>query len=275
MRPPVVLLACAAALFACAAAPVAFAQAKKPPAHSDPRLAEAKRLFEEGAAAYAMGNYDQAIKAWEKSYEISQKPLIFESIANAWERLGDARKARDNLSHWRDSAPPEELGLLDARIKNLNERVAREDEALGKAAADKAVRDAADAKRQADAEAGARRPWLTGAIVGGVGGVALIAGIAVDIVANSKRPAPSLCKVSAGLTLCNVAAEGPITQSNRLAIAGDATWIVGAAAVAAGVALVLVRRPLSMGATVGATPKPPMEAYLAPTAGGVVLGGRF
>ncbi len=103
MRLPVVLLACAAALVA---APVALAQPKKPPSKVDPRLAEAKRLFEEGAAAYATGSYDQAIKSWEKSYEISQKPLIFESIANAWERLGDARKARENLARWRDSAPP-------------------------------------------------------------------------------------------------------------------------------------------------------------------------
>jgi len=274
MRLPVVLLTCAAAL---GAAPVALAQPRKPPGHVDPRLAEAKRLFEEGASAYATGNYDQAIKAWEKSYEISQKPLIFESIANAWERLGDARKARDNLARWRDAAPPEERDLLDARLKNLDARVAREDEAASKAAADKAARDAADAHDRAEAEAGSRRPWLPGAVVGGVGLAAVIAGVAVDVVANGKRPAASLCTMSGGLTLCNVAAEGPITQSNRMAIAGDATWIAGAVAIAAGAVLVIVRRPGPVNAPVTgqSTSASQAAAYLAPTLGGVMLAGQF
>ena len=261
MRLPVVLIACAVAL---TLAPPAFAQpGKKAPARVDPQLAEAKRFFDEGAAAYVTGNYEAAIKAWETSYQLSQKPLIFESIANAWERLGEVRKARDSLAKWREAAPPEERDLLDARLRNLDARVAREDEAARKAAADKAARDERD---RADAQ-GEPRPWLLGAMVGSAGVAAVIAGVAVDAVAVSRRPAVSLCKNVGGEELCKVEAQGPITTSNRLALAGDVTWAVGAAAIAAGAVLVLVRRP--------ATAKDSATAYLAPGLGSVVLGGQF
>ncbi len=273
MRSPAILVASIAALLVSAAAPIASAQARKPPPGKvDPRLAEAKKYFDEGAAAYHAGDLEQAIKAWEKSYEISQKPLIFESLANAWERLGEPRKARDNLARWRDSAPPEERDLLDARLKNLDARVAREDEAARKAAAEKAARDAADARDRAEAESNRQRPWLPGAVAIGVGGLAVVSGIALDAVAASKRPDPSLCKMSGGLNLCNVAAQGPITTSNHLAVAGDATWIVGAVAVAAGVALVIVRRPVTVNAEVTASAP---SVVLAPTSRGVVLVGQF
>src|ERR1700761_6593550 len=130
---------CSPALFlaigmSLAGAPPALAQPKKPAGKVDPKLAEAKHLFEEGAAAYAQGSYDAAIRAWELSYDLSQKPLIFESIANAWERLGDAKKAREALAKWRAHAPPEEQELLDARLRNLDARVARDEEAARKAA---------------------------------------------------------------------------------------------------------------------------------------------
>lgn len=270
MRLPVVLLACAASAMLGARAELAFAQpGKKAPAHLDPRLAEAKRYFDDGAAAYATGSYEAAIKAWEKSYELSQKPLIFESIANAWERLGDPRKARENLARWRDAAPPEERDLLDARIRNLDARVAREDEAARQAAAAQAAQVARERQDRAEVQ-GAPKPWLVGAAVGSAGVAAVIAGVVVDAVASSARPAPSLCKPAGGQTLCEVDAQGPIATSNRLALAGDITWAVGAAAVATGVVLVLVQRP---GPATKDDAAP--TAYIAPGLGSVVLGWRF
>jgi tetratricopeptide (TPR) repeat protein len=271
MRRPVALLACAAALLVAGPAP-ALAQGKKPPGKVDPKIAEAKRLFDQGAAAYAQGSYEDAIHAWEKSYELSQKPLIFESIANAWERLGDARKARDNLAKWRDSAPAEERDLLDARLRNLDARVQREDEAARKAAADQAQRAAA---ARAAAEASETKPWLPGAVLLGTGGALAIVGVALDGVAKSKRPDPSACKTVGGQTFCMSSASSAIKTSNALAIAGDALWITGAAAATAGVVLVIVRRAPPPADAAPAAPAPPPAAYLAPAAGGMVLGGAF
>jgi hypothetical protein len=238
-------------------------------------MAEAKRLFDDGAVAFGSGNYDEAIRLWEQSYAISQAPLIRYNIANAWEKLGDFRKTRENLAVWRAAAPPEEQGMLDKRLQNLDARIAREDEAARKAADDKAAREAAERAAAAAAQA---KSWLPGVIVGSVGVAAVIAGVTVDGVAASKRPPSSLCmKSSSGQTLCQVAAESGITTSNRMAIAGDVTWIVGAAAVAAGVVLVIVKRsrPASDAAPPPAAAPPPPAAWLVPAPGGLMLGGSF
>jgi hypothetical protein len=270
---PVALLACAAAL---AVAPAATAQPKKPPGKLDPKIAEAKRLFDQGAAAYAQGSYEDAIKAWQQSYELSQKPLIFESIANAYERLGDAKQARDYLARWRDSAPAEERDLLDARIKNLDARVTREAEAAQAAAADQAKRDAA---ARANVEAQKPRLWLPGVILGGVGVGAVLAGVVVDIIAAKDRPGAGACKAQAsGPPLCLSSASSAITTSNHLAIGGDVTWIAGALMAATGTVLAIVRRPKSDAPPPSAWVAPLVVGGAAPSApagAGLAVGGRF
>jgi hypothetical protein len=194
--------------------------------------------------------------------------MILDDLANAWEKLGNFRKTRDNLAKWRESAPPDERPTLDMRIQNLDARIAREDEAARKAAEEKAAR---EARERAVVTPTQDRSWLPGVIVGSIGAAAVIAGVSVDIVANGKRPPSALCmKSPTGQTLCQTSAEGPITTSNRMAIAGDVTWILGTVAVAAGVALVFVRRPHPADAA-----PPPRTAWLAPTPGGVLLGGSF
>lgn len=259
--PAAILLASAAAL----AAPPALAQGKKtPPAKTDPRMAEAKKLFDEGAAAYAQGNYEDAIRAWEKSFELSEKPLIFESIANAWERLGDARKARDNLAKWRAAAPAEERSLLDARIKNLDARVQREEDAERKAAEEKARREAQQKAAEAEKH---RRPWLPWVILAGSGGALAVAGVAVDVVAKTKRPPSGDCADVNGKTFCKSTAADAVKSSNTLAIVGDALWITGAAAAAAGVTLIFVLKPKDQ--------TPATTGYITPAAGGFVMGARF
>ena len=268
MRLSLALLA--GALAVSAASPV-FAQGKKappPPAKSaDPRLAEAKKLFDDGAAAYAQGNYEDAVHAWEKAYDISQKPLIFESMANAYERLGDARKARDYLAKWREAAPPEEHGLLDARIKNLDARVQREEEAARKAAEEKAKR---EAQEKAEADARRAKAWLPGAVLAGAGGAAVITGIIIDAVASSKRPGSDACVTVKDDTFCRTSAADAIKSSNTMAIVGDALWIGGAAIAATGAVLIVVlKAPAPKDTT------PPPTAWVRPAPGGLVVGGTF
>ena len=275
MRLSVLLLASASAC-GVLTAPEAFAQPvkKPPPAKADPNMIEAKKLFDDGAASYAAGNYEDAIKKWEKAYELSQKPLIYDNLANAWERLGNPRKTRECLAKWRLYAPPEEIDGLDARIKNLDARIARDDEAAAQAAAAQAAR---DARARAEAEAARKKPWLAGAVLAGVGGAAVISGVVVDIVAKTKRPDASACKTNGGQTLCLSTSANAIDTSNRLAIAGDVTWGIGAALIATGVVLVVVRRPRPLPPLPSDAAPPPRApaAYLAPAPGGVMLGGSF
>ncbi|APR76287.1 Hypothetical protein A7982_01634 [Minicystis rosea] len=263
-------LALLAGVLAAGVASPAFAQSKKAPpapAKTDPRLAEAKKLFDDGAAAYAQGNYEEAIHAWEKAYEISQKPLIFESMANAYERLGDAKKARDYLGKWREAAPPEEHGLLDARIKNLDARVQREEEAARKAAEEKAKR---EAQEKTEADTRRAKAWLPGVVLAGAGGAAFISGIIIDVVAKTKRPGADACVTVKDDTFCRASAADAIKSSNTLAVVGDALWIGGAAIAATGAVLIVVLKPPA--------PKdstPPPTAWVRPAPGGIVVGGTF
>ncbi len=283
-----------------AAPSIAVAQPKKPPPPpaKDPKLAEAKKLFDDGSQAYTDGRYEDAIKAWEQSYQLSGKPLIFESIANAHERLGDKRKAREYLAKWREAAPKEEHEQLDARIKNLDTRIAAADAAEAAQKEEEAKRKAEKAEKDKASQSGtkeleqARASRMKLAIgVGAAGVVAVAAGVVLDVVASGQRPdSATACAQGSGKTLCKDSAKGAIESSSTLALAGDITWIAGAAIAATGVVL-FVTMP-SSGAAAGKegakdAPKTPekqsktaprwmsVAPLVGPTGGGLELRGRF
>ncbi|MEP7122032.1 MAG: tetratricopeptide repeat protein [Byssovorax sp.] len=264
---------CAVAFVVAPAAP-ASAQPKKPPAAKpDGKNNEAKKLFDDGAAAYTQGNYEAAIDAWTKAYDISKKPLIFESIANAYERLGDAKKAREFLSKWRDVAPKDEQDLLDARIKNLDARVTRDDEieAARKAEAEKTKK--ADEERERQRKAGGGPGGSTTSIPGvvllGVGGAAVAVGVTLDIIAGIRRPAvDTACATTPTGQICKASSRDAISSSNTLALAGDILWIAGAAAAAGGAVLIITHKAPKDSA-------PPTATWIAPAGAGVLVGHSF
>jgi len=253
---------------------------KKPPGKLDPKMAEAKRLFDDGADLYMRGNYEEAIDAWQKSYEISKKPLIFESIANAYERLGQPRQARDYLGRWRAAAPPDEHELLDARLKKLDERIAREDaETARKADEEKAKEKLKPAEpvvhpeppRPPAADPGTDARTI-GFVIAGGGIGAVVVGVTLDVVAAARRPdASASCKASGDRQVCTTASKDGIESSNTLALVGDIIWIAGGLAVAGGAVLVLTQGARS--------DKQPATARIAPVVtprgGGVAMTGRF
>lgn len=219
----------------------AHAQAKKPPAGKDPKLAEAKRLFDQATEAYSQGRWEDAARDWEKSYELSGKALIFESLANVYERLGEKQKARDALAKWRAEAPETEHTQLDAKIKALDERIA------AAAAADKAKKEeeekkkaaaAGEAKADKEAREKARSTRLILTLTaGGIGILGVGAGVALDLIGSGQRPSGDVCTKSGNKTLCPTSAKDAIESSSTLVLAGDISWIAGAVFVAAGAAL--------------------------------------
>lgn len=257
----------------------AAAQGKKPGA-LDPKLAEAKRLFDHGAELYGQGSYEQAIAEWERSYEISKKPLIFESIANAYERLGKAAKAREYLARWREAAPPEEHELLDARIKNLEARSREERaEAARQEAAARADRERAERERAARAGAGTSIP---GAVLAAGGAGAVIVGVTLDLIAAGRRPGEDEgCVVTGERRVCSAAVQSGIESSNTLATVGDIAWIVGGVAAAAGVFLIVTHEPAPAPASaIEARPACGGSAIriaplAGPSGGGLSVAGRF
>jgi tetratricopeptide (TPR) repeat protein len=249
---------------------------------------EAKRLFNQAHLAYRRGDYEEAIIKWLRSFELSKEPLIFESIANAYERLGDYKAALDYLSRWREKAPRREHESLDTRIENLKRRV---DEQLEREKGEKAEAE----KRQKEREEAAKREaaieekleqkdepsdegegFNTMEIVGwsmvGVGGAAVVVGVVLDILAGVQRPnRDEVCTDQDGNLLCLDDERGNIELTNRLAIAGDVTWIAGLVIGAAGGGI-LVWQAFGQGdeaADARVTP------WIGPGVGGVGVSGRF
>lgn len=91
-------------------------------AQADPDMVRAKELYDNGAILYEEGEYEQAIVAWQAAYELSQEPLLYYNIANAYERLGRYDEAIDALAQYRAFAPSGERDALDRRLRNLEKR---------------------------------------------------------------------------------------------------------------------------------------------------------
>ena len=250
----------------------AQAQPRGPrPRANDPKTVEAKRLFDEGADLYAKGSYEKAIAAWEKSYELSSKPLIFESIANAHERLGQARKAREYLAKWRAVAPPEEHELLDARLKNLDERVARDDTLEATRAAAEAKRRKEQEAREAQKKEDQSSASVPGLVLVGAGAGVIAVGVTFGVIASARRPDTSTACLPAGeRQVCSESVHGGISSSTKLAAAGDVLWILGAAAAAAGTTLILLKELKKPAATTGL-----IVPVVTPSGGGLSIRYRF
>ncbi len=215
---------------------------------------EAKRLFNQAHLAYRNGNYEEAVLKWQESYALSKEPLIFESIANAYERLGDTKRALESLEQWRAVAPWREHKALDGRIARLRER-AKEDEAASvarddakrladEAAAKAKSREDEERKKREDEERAQRESASASTIAGftltGVGAALVVGGIVVDVIASSQRPDPSLaCRELGGAHYCREEDGAAIEQSNALAIGGDVGWIAGSAIALSGAALLI------------------------------------
>jgi tetratricopeptide (TPR) repeat protein len=261
------------ALVVTPAAPALAQPRRPPPAKPEAKNNEAKKLFDDGAAAYTQGNYEAAIDAWSKAYEISKKPLIFESIANAYERLGEAKKAREYLSKWRDVAPKDEQDLLDARIKNLDARVIRDEEleTARKVEAEKSGRAEEERNRQRKPGGSSSGTSVPGVVLLGVGGAAIAVGVTLDIIAGIRRPAAdTACRTVGGAQICGASSRDAIASSNTLALAGDILWIVGAAAAVGGAALVITHKPPP-----GSEGTPPTATWIAPAGAGFMAGHSF
>lgn len=242
----------------------AYAQ-KKADANAS-SIAEAKRLFDEGAELYGKGDYEAAIERWEISFELSKKPLIYESIANAYERLGNAKKAREYLSKWRESAPEDERARLDDRIANLDARIEKE-EAAASAKQNGALVKPAE-------ETGPTMQTAVGFGLMGAGAGALATGVTLALIGVGQRPDPAeVCKSSADRSVCMESARADIDGSSSLATTGDVIGVLGLGMVAAGVVLVLIDEEVVGGEV--KTGRAELSPAFSPGRAELLFGGTF
>lgn len=235
-----VLFACLAYLPAVASA----AQAADPiPESPQAARALAEKIFHEAAEAYTAGDYEKAATLWQKSYDLSKEPELFENIGNAYERLGRAKAARDALAKWRDVAPAAERAILDRRIANLDARIAREDAetARREEEADKLREENEEAARAR--QGGGGKISIPGVVIGSIGVAFVITGVTIAAVGAGERPEEDAqsgaCKTVGDRNVCKSSAAVSIDNANTKVIVGDVFWITGAVAAAIGGALVV------------------------------------
>jgi len=153
----------------------------------------ARRHFDSGAAYLEESDYDNALKAFQKAYELSPRPEILLNIATVQERRGDLAAAITALQQYLDTAPNgERAETTRLRIQNLQKRLAESPPpAPATSPAPAAVPPPPLAVTPAPAPSPppppARAPNHVPAYIAfGVGGVGLITAVVTGIVANGK-----------------------------------------------------------------------------------------
>jgi hypothetical protein len=211
---------------------------------------EARRLYKEGDKLYAEGDYEGAVRAFEKSYELSQQPALQYNLANAYERLGRYDDGVKALQAYEPHAAGDEREVVRRRIKKLQERadqqrLEKKDAAptaspSSEPAPDAGAAPAAETTAETTAVATpASSPPVLGYVLLGVGAVGLGVGSYFGLQAlSTKSDVEALCPDVGGKKTCSSSADGPLSSNQRNAIVADVGFGVGIAAVAVGAYLV-------------------------------------
>jgi tetratricopeptide (TPR) repeat protein len=181
---------------------------------AEPSSESAEQLYEDGRKAYRLGRYDEAVKKFERSYELSDQPLLLYNIALSYKRLygiskdvGDLRRSKTVFEEFINVASAD--SSLATEIEDARARLAEIDAEIERAEAAEAARQAQNDKAPVDTDTGAakrdRKLRVGGAAAMGVGGGLLVGGIALgtyyavrapgfrEDIANEKEMLPPEC----------------------------------------------------------------------------------
>lgn len=88
--------------------------AEAQPAASDPGLAPAAQLYEQGKRHFDIADYPAAIASWKQAYLLSSEPLLLFNIAQAYRLAGDCAQANLFYQNYRRVEPkPSNQAELD------------------------------------------------------------------------------------------------------------------------------------------------------------------
>ncbi len=118
-----------------------------------------RRHFESGVAYLQESDYENALRAFEKAYELSGRAEILLNVATVHERLGQLREAVDSLNQYLKAAPEgEHAETVKIRIANLEKRIAEQDSAIKEPRPPLPPPPRPESRPEAPAEAPAARP---------------------------------------------------------------------------------------------------------------------
>jgi hypothetical protein len=213
----------------------AFAQAPSPDEL-------ARRHFESGTAYLQESDYENALKAFQKAYELSKRPAILINVATVEERRGNIEGAITALRRYLELEPNgEHAETTRLRLQNLEKRAAEAPPPAAAVAPAAIPAEPAPAPPPPAPTQPASKPAPTATddgtaadrtpayIAFGVGGVAAIGAIVTGILANSEyqnakdecSPACTDAELSSGRTLATVS-----TVATGVAVVGAGFGLV-------------------------------------------------
>ncbi len=202
----------------------------------------ARRHFDSGVAYLEESDYDNALKAFQKAYDLSKRPEILLNLATVHERRSDLGSAVAALKGYLEAAPQgQHVETVKLRIQNLEKRLQQQDQAAASAAAP-APPPPTPAEKPAPAAKAATEPTsqphgksppnrMPAFISLGVGGVLAGASLATGLIANSKYDD---AKASCG----HQCRDSQVSGSRAFAI--TSTVLTGAAVLGVGLGVALL-----------------------------------
>ena len=165
------------------------------------RDAEARGLFEAGRAAFADGRFDDALRYFQQSYELSHRPELLYNIGSAADRLQRESEALAAFQQYlRELPEAANRREVEGRVRVLQEHMAREQVQRDAAAEAQraAARDAAASAPVVDPLADTGEPasgggvetewWFWTLIVAGVAGAGVLTGVLVATSEQTSYP---------------------------------------------------------------------------------------
>ena len=228
--------------------PVRGLHAAPPPdPKADPTPADieqARSLFNNGQDLYADGEYEAAIAAFRRAYQLSGEPNCLYNIALALERMEDFGEAAAYLKYYRAYRPADEQEALQAKVAELEDKQ-RELDAIDAAQAEPEPDDEPPPPRPTPPTDDGPKPPIFGPAAIATASVAVAAfGIATGLGVTSLRRkdvAASACGLDPdGDRFCPAGAAPALHDSRRFALGADISIGIGAAAAVATIVIVAV-----------------------------------
>jgi hypothetical protein len=96
----------------------------------------ARRHFDSGVAYLEESDYDNALQAFQKAYDLSKRPEILLNLATVHERKAELSAAVDALNLYLSQVPPNDshVETVKLRVQNLQKRIADEKSGVAPAA---------------------------------------------------------------------------------------------------------------------------------------------
>lgn len=225
----------------------------------------ARRHFDSGVAYLEESDYDNALKAFQKAYELSKRPEVLLNIATVQERQSDLRAAIASLQAYLEAAPQgQHAETVKLRVQNLEKRIQEQESAKqapaptpapAPAPPPPAKKSTATPQAAPPAPAKAEPNRLPAFISLGVGGVMAGGALVTGLIANAKYQD---AKDSCG----HRCSDDQVSSSRGFAI--TSTVLTGAAVLGVGLGVGLLFATDSEGDAVARGIQPRLDVAVGP-----------